>query len=299
MPDTPTVSVVIPAYNAAWCVCKAIDSVLAQDYGDFEVIVVNDGSTDDTVARLSPYGDAIRVVHQTNRGLSAARNAGIRTSRGKFIAFLDADDWWLPAKLGRQVALLRDRPELGFCSTAALVQGPAGDLVNVWACPNWEGPFLAHLFANNASVAGSGSAVMVRRDKFAEIGHFDESLHSLEDIDMWMRLAAVAGYACLAEPLVVILKRPGSMSRNLDIMRAAAMLVMNKNRHLLPCALQNRFWRQCLASVHGDYAKWRYREGDRWGALKETIALLRLAPIARGRLAAGLLLDIALRRPLS
>src|SRR5512139_2667017 len=107
----PTVSVVVPAYNAAWCVRKAVDSVLAQDFRDFELIVVNDGSTDDTLAVLRGYGDAIRVVDQRNGGMSNARNAGIRAARGEFLAFLDSDDWWLPGKLGRQVALLRARPD--------------------------------------------------------------------------------------------------------------------------------------------------------------------------------------------
>ena len=190
--ETPAVSVVIPAYNAAWCVRKAIDSVLAQDFRDFELIVVDDGSTDDTAAVLSAYGNAIRIVHQINGGLSNARNTGIRESRGEFVAFLDADDWWLPGKLGRQVELMRNRPDLGFSSTTARVEDPDGKLVNVWACAQWQGSFLVHLFGSNADVAGSGSAVVARRELFQRAGYFDESLRSLEDIDMWMRLAAVA-----------------------------------------------------------------------------------------------------------
>ncbi len=159
----PAVSVVIPAYNAAWCVRKAIDSVLAQDFRDFEVIVVNDGSTDDTAAVLAGYGDAIRVIDQPNGGMSSARNAGIRAARGEFIAFLDADDWWLPGKLGRQVELLRGRPDLGFCSCAARVEDLEGRLLNLWDCPTWQGPFLAHLFGSGADVPGSCSAVLARR----------------------------------------------------------------------------------------------------------------------------------------
>ena len=128
----PTVSVVIPAYNAAWCVHKAIDSVLAQDFRDLEVVVVNDGSTDDTMAVLRRYGDSIQVVSQSNGGMSSARNAGIRASRGEFLAFLDSDDWWLPGKLRGQVELLRNRPELGFCSCTARVEDMEGRLLNLW-----------------------------------------------------------------------------------------------------------------------------------------------------------------------
>jgi glycosyltransferase involved in cell wall biosynthesis len=294
----PLVSVVIPAYNAAWCVGKAIDSVLAQDFKDFELIVVDDGSTDDTASVLAGYGDAIRVVHQANGGLSKARNTGIGMAQGEFVAFLDADDWWLPGKLRQQVALMRQNPRLGFSSTAARVQDPEGNLVNIWACARWEGPFLVHLFGSNADVAGSGSSVIARRALFDRIGGFDETLSSLEDIDMWMRLAAVTEYACIGEPLVVILKRPGSMSRNLDVMRKAAIRVMEKNRHLLPGTLQGPYWRACMAAIHGDYAKWRYREGNRVGALVDVLHLFFLAPIARGRLGLGLFRDILLGRKL-
>lgn len=294
----PTVSVVIPAYNAAWCVRRAIDSVLAQDYRDFELIVVNDGSTDDTAAVLSGYGDTLRVVEQANGGLSSARNAGIRAARGEFVAFLDADDWWLPGKLARQFALMRSRPELGFSSTAARVEDPDGHLLNVWACARWQDSFLVHLFESTADVAGSGSAVIARRALLERSGGFDESLRSLEDIDMWMRLAAISDYACLDEPLAVILKRSDSMSRNLEVMRAAAIRVMKKNRHLLPKKLRGRYWRACMAGIHGDYAKWRYRSGQTARALLEVAHILRLAPLDQGRLALGLLKDMLLGRPL-
>jgi glycosyltransferase involved in cell wall biosynthesis len=297
MSDTaPTVSVVIPAYNAAWCVGKAIDSVLAQDCGDREVIVVNDGSTDDTISVLTGYGDAIRVIDQRNGGMSNARNAGIRTARGEFIAFLDSDDWWLPGKLTRQVELLRGRPDLGFCSCAARVEDMEGRLLNLWACPTWQEPFVAHLFGSGADVPGSCSAVLARRALVVQVGAFDETLRGAEDPDLWIRLAAVSAYACLPEPMAVILRRPGSVSRNLDAMRDSTLRMMRKNRRLLPRELQGGYWRSCVAGVHGDYAKWRYREGHRFGALIDVIELLRLAPIARGRLGLGLLKDMLLCR---
>jgi len=125
MASAPLVSVVMPAYNVAWCVGRAVDSVLAQDYERRELIVVNDGSTDETRALLAGYGERVTVIDQENRGMSAARNAGIRRARGDYVAFLDADDRWLPGKLSRQVELMETRPELGFCSTAARVESPA------------------------------------------------------------------------------------------------------------------------------------------------------------------------------
>jgi len=298
MAETPTVSVVIPAYNAAWCVGKAIESVLAQEFKDHEIIVVNDGSTDDTPTVLGRFGDTIRVVDQPNGGMSNARNAGIRQSRGEFIAFLDSDDWWQPSKLGRQVELMRARPEVGFCSCSARVEDRDGRLLNLWECPKFEGAFLVHLFDSGANVPGSSSAVLARRHLVEAAGGFDESLRGAEDPDLWIRLAAIAEYACIADPLVVILRRPGSVSRNLEAMRGSTIRMMQKNRHLLPRVLQGSYWRNCVAGIHGDYAKWRYREGERWEALKEVFELLRLAPIGRGRLALGLVKDIVLGRPM-
>jgi glycosyltransferase involved in cell wall biosynthesis len=292
----PTVSVVIPAFNAAWCVRKAIDSVLAQDYHDFELIVVDDGSTDDTAAVLASYGASIRVISQTNGGMSSARNAGIRAARGEFLAFLDADDWWFPHKLDRQVALLRDRPELGFCSCAARVENPEGRLLNLWSCPVWQEPFVVHLFGSGADVPGSCSAVMARRELVQRVGAFDESLRGAEDPDLWIRLAAVSGYACLPEPMVVVLRRPGSVSRNLEAMRESTLKMMRKNRHLLPADRRGRYWRSCVAGVHGDYAKWRGRIGQRREAILEVLQLLRLSPLDRGRLGLGLLKDLLLGR---
>lgn len=296
--STPTVSVVIPAYNAAWCVGKAIDSVLEQDYTERELLVVDDGSSDDTAAVLAGYGSAIRVITQSNGGLSSARNVGILASRGSLVAFLDADDWWMPGKLKRQVELMDSRPDLGFSSTAARVEDTDGRLLNLWVGSGRNGSFLEHLFGSNGAVPGSGSAVMVRRALFDRVGIFDESLRSLEDIDMWMRLAAASSYADIDEPLVVILKRPASMSRNLDVMRESAIRVMKKNRHLLPPELRGRYWRACLAGIHGDYAKWRYRSGQPGRALLDVTHLMWLAPLARGRLGLGLLKDMALGRPL-
>jgi glycosyltransferase involved in cell wall biosynthesis len=198
-PSEPLVSVVMPAYNVAWCIGRAVDSVLAQDFRACELIVVNDGSTDGTRALLEGYGAAITVINQENRGMSAARNAGIRRARGTYVAFLDADDWWLAGKLARQVELMHGRPEIGFSSTTVRVEDDDGRLLNLWRCPNGSTEILATLFAQNAAIAGGCSAVMARRELLDRVGLFDESLRGFEDPDLWMRLAAVSGYACIDE----------------------------------------------------------------------------------------------------
>lgn len=293
----PLVSVIVPAYNVDWCIGRAVDSVLAQEYVARELIVVNDGSSDDTRARLDAYGDALSVIDQDNRGLSAARNAGIRHARGTYVAFLDGDDYWLPQKLSKQVALMERRAEIGFCSTFARVEDVAGRVINVWRYKSGSSDILTTIFAENATIPGSGSAVMVRRALFDRVGLFDERLGGFEDVDLWLRLAAVSGYACIEEPLAVILRREKSLSRNLDTMRAATLLSLRKNRGLLPEALRGGFWRNCLAGVYTDYAKPAYRAGRLGLAYADTLRALLLSPFGRGRLCLGLLRDFVLRRP--
>ena len=292
------VSVVMPAFNVGWCVARAVDSVLTQSLREREVVVVDDGSTDDTASVLARYGDAIRVIRQTNAGMSAARNAGIRMARGNLVAFLDADDWWHPDKLQRQVTLMRERPEFGFCSTAARVVNPEGRLLNVWHCPGPNNDMLRTLFAENAAIAGGCSAVMVRRELLDRVGLFDESLRGFEDPDLWIRLAAVSGYACIDEPLVEILRREHSVSRNLENMRKAALASLRKNRDLLPVGLRGAFWRACLANVYTDYAKGAYRAGEVRAAVADTLRAFALSPAGRGRLCLGLLRDMVLGRAL-
>ena len=298
MTDIPLVSVITPAYNVDWCVARAIDSVQAQSFRDFEHIVINDGSTDDTRQVLASYGEAIRVIDQENSGMSVARNAGIRAARGEYVAFLDADDWWLPGKLARQVALMRCSPELGFCSTAARVEDSRGELLNLWCCRDMGANVLEALFLENAAIAGGCSAVMVRKGLFDRIGLFDEGLKGFEDPDLWIRLAAVSGYRCIDEPLAVILRRENSVSANHGAMRASALKSLRKNRRLLPADRQGRFWRICLAGVYADYAKGAYRAGRRGAAMIDILHAFGLAPIARGRLCLGLLKGMILGQKL-
>ena len=216
----PLVSVVMPAYNVAWCIGRAVDSVLAQDYRARELIVVNDGSTDDTRAVLEAYGDAITVIDQENRGMSAARNVAIRNARGTYIAFLDADDRWLPEKLSRQVELMQSRPEIGFCSTAARVEDAEGKLLNLWRCHHGSTKCWRRSSPKTPPLPAVVRPSWSRKHLVDRVGLFDESLRGFEDPDLWMRLAAVSGYQCIDETLAVILRREKSVSRNLDAMRS-------------------------------------------------------------------------------
>ncbi|PIE62074.1 MAG: glycosyl transferase [Desulfobacterales bacterium] len=184
--DNTMVSVIIPTYNRSHVLKRAVDSVLAQDYSSFEVIVVDDGSTDDTPSLLAGYGARIRVLRQANQGVSAARNLGIRESRGAFVAFLDSDDAWTPDKLGVQTAFMMAHPDCLICQTEEIwIRN--GKRVNPKA--KHKKPSGMIFEASLELCLVSPSAVMMRNDFFEIKGMFNESFPVCEDYDLWLRTA--------------------------------------------------------------------------------------------------------------
>lgn len=294
----PRVSVVIPAYNASRFVRGAVDSVLAQTWSDLELIVVDDGSRDDTVDVLRTYGSRLRVLQQANSGPAQARNQGWQQASGEYVAFLDADDRWEPGKLQAQVALLDADATIGFCSTATRVVDGSGRTVASWPCLPAQAPLPQALFSNGAAISGSTSGVMVRRELLLAVDGFDAGLRGFEDPDLWTRLSARTGYACIAEPLTVVVRTPGSVSSHLPRMRAATLASFHKNRRLLASEQQGGFWRAACAGALTDYAKTAWRAGDRRHGLAWALEALLRAPLGRGRLALGLLLAMLRGRPL-
>jgi hypothetical protein len=288
----PVVSVVMPAYNAARTIGRAIDSVLGQTFNDLEVIVVDDGSQDGTLALASARGGRVRAFGQANAGPAAARNTGLGHARGEFVAFLDADDHWLPHKLERQVQLMRMRPEIGWCSTATRVVDEQGRLVAEWGCcSDAEAASLTEtLFVRSAAVSGSTSGVLARTALVRQAGGFDASLRGFEDPDLWIRLSAQAPYGCIAEPLTMVVRTPGSVSSHLPRMRLATLRSFEKNRGLLPPARRGAWWRAACAGALADYAKMAWRRGAKRQALAWTVQAMCLSPWRKGRLGASLLL---------
>lgn len=184
---SPTVSVVIPTYNSAKYLGQAIRSVLGQGHKDVQVIVIDDGSSDQTEEVVRVSGSSVDYVRQANRGPAAARNRGIEISRGEFVAFLDADDYWLPGKLDRQVGLLSQQSDVTACHTAFMVsqrEGERGRVRRYWRRAGYH-PSLRELLRDDCV---NTSTLMMRRAALSKVGWFDETLRTSEDWNLWLRL---------------------------------------------------------------------------------------------------------------
>jgi glycosyltransferase involved in cell wall biosynthesis len=178
--------VVLPTYNRGWILEQAVESVLGQDYANLQLIVVDDGSTDDTSHLLSTFEDRITVIRQVNRGVSAARNAGIRAATGELIALLDSDDTWLPGKVTAQVSFFSNHPDVLVCQTQEIwIRN--GVRVNPGKRHRKEAGMIFE--RSLALCLVSPSAVMMRSSLLDEVGLFDETLPACEDYDLWLRIA--------------------------------------------------------------------------------------------------------------
>lgn len=210
----PLVSVIIPTYNRLDYIHEAIDSVLAQTYKNFEIIVVNDGSFVDVRKALEPYKDKIVYLsHQENRGLSAARNTGIKNSNGKYLAFLDDDDLFEHQKLEIQVPVLEKNPDIGFVySDYYIFNSKSTDMKLSLAAGRDDTERFAQIFFSNYNVAPS--TILIRRTCFEDVGFFDEHLRQHEDGDMLLRVALRWRVGFLEYPCARVRYHDNQMSRN-------------------------------------------------------------------------------------
>jgi glycosyltransferase involved in cell wall biosynthesis len=185
---SPTASIVVPAFNAARHIAAALESVFAQTFDDYEVIVVNDGSTDNLAAAIRPFRPRLVYLEQTNLGAASARNAGIRAAHGRYVAFLDADDVWRPAFLDRQIRYLDSRPACDLVYSDALISGDsplAGQRFMQGAPSNGPVTLMSLL---NLQCHVILSTVVVRRETLIGVGLFDESIRRGHDFDLWLRM---------------------------------------------------------------------------------------------------------------
>ncbi len=263
----PLVSVIIPAYNRAGMLRQAVDSVLEQDYRPTEVLVIDDGSVDETPVVLSAYEDRIRCFRQENAGVSAARNTGIRASRGEFIAFLDSDDYWLPGKLTAQVDWFLGHPESMICQTEEIwIRN--GRRVN----PRQKHRKRAgDIFIESLSLClVSPSAVMLRRRLLDETGLFDPELPACEDYDLWLRVSSRYRVGLIEKPLLV--RRgghPGQLSAapGLDRYRIHAIRKILDTGNLSPPqreAAVSTLEKKCAIYAAGCEKRGKYEEAARY-----------------------------------
>lgn len=194
----PTVSVIMPVYNTAKYVELAIDSVLAQTFTDFELLIIDDAGSDNSMDLCRAYADPrIRIITQQNRGLAGARNTGIRNAAGAYVALLDSDDLWEPEKLERHVVHLRLNPDVGVSYAASRLIDDEGQFLRIVQRPKLRDVRASDVFLRNP--VGNGSAPVLRREVFDDIAmlnpireefdYFDASFRQSEDIECWCRIA--------------------------------------------------------------------------------------------------------------
>lgn len=276
MSGNPAVTVVIPTLNRAELVPQAVASVLAQDFEDFELLVVDDGSTEDIAAALGEQMNDPRVKllrHDTNRGPAAARNTGIKAAQGDFVAFLDADDTWAPEKLGRQIAALRAAPAgTDVACTGYLLRRPFSGEEEVRipadAGDNW---FARLLWVCDLS---PGSTMMVRREVFDRIGRFDEQLRRLEDRD-WLLTYARQGRVMVVPQVLATINL--SHGADLDHVRHAHGVMFERYaddaRKLGPAA-----WRTFRAAMAVEMVSTAYWSGRYTVAIRHLASAILIMP---------------------
>ncbi|MBF0449218.1 MAG: glycosyltransferase [Candidatus Magnetomorum sp.] len=217
------ISVIIPVYNRPDFVREAIQSVLDQTYPDIEIIVVNDGSTDNTADVMDQFGDRISVIYQENQGVSAARNTGLRHSSAQWIAFLDSDDIWLPEKLTLQMQFMKNNTTARICQTEEIWIKDGKRLYPKKKHTKKSGMIFKHCLP---LCIVSPSAVIIHKELFDQVGMFDESLPACEDYDLWLRISCKHPIYLLDCPLII--KRGGhsdqlSQAIRLDRFRIQAL----------------------------------------------------------------------------
>lgn len=247
----PMISVIIPVYNQAQFVRQAIDSALAQTEEPVELIVVNDGSTDDTASELAQYESdpRVRFITQDNRGVAAARNAGAALATGDLLAFLDADDIWLPTKLERQGERWKNQPDLGLVHVGVLEIDETGEAL-AERLDGLEGKVaLDLLLFQRPVILGGGSGMLIPAPIFRELGGFDERLSTSADWDLFYRIASSYRVGFVPEILLHYRLHGANMHGNIPAMRHDMLLGFKKAFETADDELK-RQRRYCYGRLH-------------------------------------------------
>lgn len=277
----PSVSVVIPCFNHARFVAEAIASALGQTRPAAEVIVVDDGSTDETGAALAPHAGRVRVVRQDNRGVSAARNAGAARATGDLLAFLDADDAWLPEKLAAQAEMFAASPALGLVHCGVEEIDAAGRPLRTRVDGLHGHVAEEMLLFRRAVVLGGGSGAVVPRALFEQVGGFDETLGTSADWDLHHRIARRAAVGFVPRVLLRYRVHGGNMhadvARTAREMQAAYAKAFAEDERLRPLR------RRAYAALHTMLAGSFQAQGHTLPAVRHGLRALALDPSRIGR----------------
>jgi glycosyltransferase involved in cell wall biosynthesis len=281
MNDRALVSAIVPTYNRGYIVGNAIESILSQTYDKVEVIVVDDGSTDNTQEKLKEYGDRIRVVYQKNSGPSAARNRGIELSRGEIIAFLDSDDIWLPTKLERQVSILERTPaSVPCCLCNGIQRRTSGGEYRSFDMALIKLQCDEGLWLNVADVLATRFVLFcqlaaIRREALVKAGGFDESLRFMEDYDLELRLSLDGPWAVIREPLAIMTSNTWdglSLSVSKEEVCHAQYALRTCERVVAMAKSRTQpitgigYFKQSIKKARRDLWGARLRESSSWGA---------------------------------
>jgi glycosyltransferase involved in cell wall biosynthesis len=271
--NPPFVSVVIPTHNYGRFICETIESALAQSYSPIEIVVVDDGSTDDTPQRLAVYGHRVRYIYQPNRGVSAARNNGIAAARGELIAILDSDDLWLPEKLEQQVAVWVREPDSGLVATERFAIDETGRRLDYDKERCSREGFRELTMRDLLELpAFSPSSVLARKDVLQAVGGFDEGVIGVEDMEMWVRVAARFRVLRLNATLTAQRFHSKSLSHQTDSMLRNYKKALDQLFANVPQLYHRRQWRRIAeARMYREVAFMRFSDGDRVGALMDLL----------------------------
>jgi glycosyltransferase involved in cell wall biosynthesis len=257
----PKVSVIIQAYNAMNYLPKTLESVLKQTFTDFEVLIINDGSTDNIVEWASQIKDPrVKLISQENQGQSAARNLGVVLAKGDYLALLDADDLWLPTKLEKQVNLLEKNPGVGLVDTWVTLTDEHGKPTGTVIKTHAEGNVWKQIIERPTVICGSSP--LVRSDCFEKVGLFDKKLSVSANWEMWIRVASRYSFAMIKEPLVFYRQHYNSQSKNCQKLLEDNRAVIEKTFKSVPPELQY-IKRRSYGQVYL-YLAWRALDNKRY-----------------------------------
>ena len=244
----PKISVVIPAYNAEKTIMETIESVRQQTFTDFELIVINDGSSDSTAELVSSVvDDRLRLLSYENSGLPTARNRGIAQASGAFVAFLDADDLWTPDKLELQLEALQKHPDAGVAYSWTMHMSQDGKVIHDGDFASFEGNVYAELLVSN--FLASGSNPLIRTEAIESVGGFDPALASAEDWEYWLRLAAQWAFVLVPKRQIFYRHSSTSISARVDVTEKHNVIVIDRVFSAAPQKLQH-LRNRSLANVY-------------------------------------------------